>query len=727
MEGAQTEEMAKIAEAVLAMRSVFGSDERRTGHALKVLSFARRIQATEGGSRLAVETAAALHDIGIHEAERKHGSSAGHWQELEGPPIARRILEGLHYAEGDIEHICKIVANHHSARDIDTLEFRIVWDADWLVNIPDEMDASDKPRLAAFIEKAFKTDAGKRIATETYLNGNQDERGGRNMFCFQCEQTFQGTGCTTRGVCGKEGDTAALQDLLIHVAKGVSQYATRAHKLGADDAEVDRFVVEALFTTVTNVNFDSAKIAELVKKGAAVKAKAQAIYETAAKAAGKTVEQPKGPAQFAPASSLDKLVRQGQEVTIEKDLKADGKDVAGLRELIKYGVKGVAAYADHALVLGRKDQEVFAFFHEALDFLASEPKDLGALLGMALKVGEVNLKVMGLLDDANTGVYGHPEPTKVRVTAVKGKAILVSGHDLKDLETLLKQTEGRGVNVYTHGEMLPCLAYPGLKKYKHLVGNYGSAWQNQRAEFDAFPGAVLMTTNCIQKPKETYQGRIFTCGLVQWPGVTHISDGNFEPVIQAALAAEGFKADEPEKTITIGFARNTVMSVAGTVIDAVKAGKIRRFFLIGGCDGAKPGRNYYTELAEKVPQDCVILTLACGKYRFNKLEFGDIGGIPRLLDCGQCNDAYSAIQIAVALAGAFKCGVNDLPLSMVLSWYEQKAVCILLTLLHLGVRNIRLGPSLPAFVSPAALAILAEKFNIMPTTTPEADLKAMLG
>jgi len=722
-------EDAKIAEAALSMRRLFGDDERRITHALKVLSFARKIHAKEGGSRLVVESAAALHDIGIHEAERKHGSAAGNWQELEGPPIAREILERIGYSQADVEHVCKIVANHHSAKDIDSVEFRIVWDADWIVNIPEELDTSDKARLYASIERIFKTKTGKAIASELYLNGTnaKQKRGGSAMFCYQCEQTFQGTGCKMRGVCGKEPDTAALQDLLVYVAEGVAQYATRSAKLGASDAEADRFVIEALFTTVTNVNFDSVKIAELVKKGAAVKAKAKALYEDAAKKAGQTAEQPEGPAQFAPESNLEGLVRQGQAVTVENSIKSAGADVAGLRELIKYGLKGVAAYADHAMVLGRQDKDVFAFFHEALDFLASEPKELGALLGMALKVGEVNLKVMGLLDDANTGVYGHPEPTKVKVTAVKGKAILVSGHDLKDLDALLKQTEGKGINVYTHGEMLPCLAYPGLKKYKHLVGNYGSAWQNQRAEFDAFPGAILMTTNCIQKPKETYQGRIFTSGLVQWPGVTHISDGNFEPVVQAALASEGFKADEPEKTITIGFARNTVMSVAGTVIDAVKAGKIKRFFLIGGCDGAKPGRNYYTELAEKVPQDCVILTLACGKYRFNKLEFGDIGGIPRLLDCGQCNDAYSAIQIAVALAGAFKCGVNDLPLSMVLSWYEQKAVCILLTLLHLGVRNIRLGPSLPAFVSPAALKILAEKFNIMPTTTPDADLKAILG
>ncbi len=344
-----------------------------------------------------------------------------------------------------------------------------------------------------------------------------------------------------------------------------------------------------------------------------------------------------------------------------------------------------------------------------------------------MKAGELNLNVMGLLDAANTDTYGHPEPTSVRVTPIRGKCILVSGHDLKDLAELLKQTEGRGINVYTHGEMLPCLAYPGLKKYKHLVGNYGGAWQDQRKEFDAFPGAILMTTNCIQKPKETYTGRIFTSGLVAWPGVHHIGpDRNFGPVIEAALAAPGFAEDAPEKTITVGFGRNAVLGVADKVIDAVKAKQIRHFFLVGGCDGAKSGRNYYTEFAQQVPDDCVILTLACGKYRFNKLDFGAIGGIPRLLDIGQCNDAYSAVKIAVALADAFKCDVNQLPLSMVLSWFEQKAVAILLTLLYLGIKNIRLGPTLPAFVTPAVLNVLVEKFGIAPITTPEADLKAIL-
>lgn len=553
-----------------------------------------------------------------------------------------------------------------------------------------------------------------------------------NMFCYQCEQTAKGTGCTAHGVCGKDPETAALQDLLIHVAEGVSQYAHRARPLGVTHCPADLFVVEALFATVTNVDFDPKRVAELIHRGATIRSEIKQAYASACQKAGKHPEPLAQDAAIEPADDLDEMIRQGEQVTIQKRIDALGDDVAGLQELITYGLKGMAAYVDHAQILGVEDEGVYAFIHEAMDFLAGNPSDVDALVGMALRVGEVNLKAMEMLDAANTSAYGHPEPTEVRVTPVKGKCIVVSGHDLKDLKMLLEQTEGKGINVYTHGEMLPCLAYPELKKHKHLVGNYGGAWQDQRQEFDAFPGAILMTTNCIQKPKDSYAGRIFTTGLVAWPNVTHIpadADGNkdFTPVIEAALAAPGFKEDAEEKTITIGFARNTVMSVAGTVIDAVKAGQIRHFFLIGGCDGAKPGRNYYTELAQQVPDDCVILTLACGKYRFNKLPFGDIGGIPRLLDCGQCNDAYSAIQIAMALAKAFDCGVNELPLSLVLSWYEQKAVCILLTLLHLGIQDMRIGPSLPAFVGPNVLKVLVDKFNLTPIKTPEEDLAAMLG
>ncbi len=548
-----------------------------------------------------------------------------------------------------------------------------------------------------------------------------------DMLCLQCEQTVKGTGCTLQGACGKDPQTAALQDLLVYAAKDIARYAHRAHQLGARDRDVDVFMVKALFSTLTNVNFDPPRFKEFIAEAAQMKNRAQRLYEKAAKQAGRKLENLERPVSWwEGGDDLLTLINLGREVGIDRRVEKLGKTTTGLQELIVYGLKGAAAYADHAQILGKEDEQLYAAFHEILDYLTRGPTDTNDLLQKALQVGAVNLTAMELLDAANTGTYGHPEPTKVRVTPVKGKCILVSGHDLKDLEELLKQTQGKGINVYTHGEMLPCNAYPALKKYKHLAGNYGGAWQVQRNEFEAFPGAILMTTNCLQKPKENYQARIFTTGLVGWPGVTHIADRNFTPVIEAALAAPGFLVDVPEKSITVGFARNTVMSVAGKVIDLVKQGKIRHFFLIGGCDGAKPGRNYYTEFAEQVPADCVILTLACGKYRFNKLEFGQIEGIPRLLDLGQCNDAYSAVQVAVALAKAFGCGVNDLPLSMILSWFEQKAVAILLTLLHLGIRNIRLGPSLPAFVTPDVLNVLVEKFNIQPITTVKEDLAATL-
>ncbi len=547
------------------------------------------------------------------------------------------------------------------------------------------------------------------------------------MFCYQCEQTAKGTGCTAMGVCGKEPTTAALQDLLIYALKDFSRYANRARQLGSVDKDVNVFTVKALFSTLTNVDFDPARFQAFLKEAASIKERAKSLYEAAYKRSGKKAEQlPCEVPWWTNLDDLNMLTKTGALVGVQDKISKLGPDVAGLQELIVYGLKGLAAYADHAQILGKEDDAVYAFIHKTLDRLTQKPTDIGELLQTALAVGEINLKAMELLDAGNTGTYGHPEPTQVRITPVKGRCIVVSGHDLKDLEGLLKQTQGKGINVYTHGEMLPCNAYPGLKKYKHLIGNYGGAWQDQRNEFDAFPGAILMTTNCLQKPKDSYKSRIFTSGVVGWADVAHISNGDFTPVIKAALDAPGFTEDAPAKSITIGFARNTVMSVAGKVIDAVKAGKIRHFFLIGGCDGAKPGRNYFTEFAQKVPNDCVILTLACGKYRFNKLDFGDIDGIPRLLDCGQCNDAYSAIQIAVALAGAFQCGVNDLPLSFVLSWYEQKAVVILLTLLHLGIKNIKLGPSLPAFISPAALNVLVEKFNIAPVGSVDEDLKAIL-
>ena len=547
------------------------------------------------------------------------------------------------------------------------------------------------------------------------------------MLCYQCEQTKNGTGCTKVGICGKDSDTAALQDLLIHAAKGISMYAARASKAGVSNREANVFVIEALFTTVTNVNFDPERLRRLIMKASDILENMRALYEKACLDKGFTPEVLDGPADWKPADDISGLVKQGEDVSIQGRIDAYGDDVAGLQELLTSGLKGMAAYVDHALILGREDDSVFEFINEALDFLTRKNPDAGELVQMNLKCGEINIRVMEMLDSAHTGRFGHPVPTSVHIEPVAGKAILVSGHDLMDLEALLQQTEGTGINVYTHGEMLPAHGYPGLKKYRHLAGNYGGAWQDQRKEFDAFPGAILMTTNCIQKPKDSYIGGLFTTGLVAWPGVKHISDRNFKPVIDAALALEGFEVNGPDRTITVGFGHDAVLGVADTVIEAVKEGALRHFFLVGGCDGAKSGRNYYTDFAAAVPDDCVILTLACGKYRFNKMEFGAIGGIPRLLDIGQCNDAYSAVRIALALADAFDTDVNSLPLSLVLSWYEQKAVVILLSLLHLGIKNIRIGPSLPAFISSNVLDILVREFNIMPITTVEDDLKAILG
>jgi hydroxylamine reductase len=542
------------------------------------------------------------------------------------------------------------------------------------------------------------------------------------MFCFQCEQTAKGEGCTKIGVCGKKPEVAALQDLLVYAVKGLSQVALAGKKVGVSDPEVDQFACEAIFSTLTNVDFDPARFETMIQQCVSLREGLKAKV----KAAGGNTAFPDGPAFFTPEKTLEAMVTQGEAVGIKADPNANA-DILSLQQLLIYGLKGVAAYADHARILGQTDPAVFDFIYEAM--AATLDAGLGAddLVGLAMKCGQINLRAMELLDAGNTGAYGHPVPTVVPLGAKKGKAILVSGHDLKDLEAILKQTEGKGITVYTHGEMLPCHGYPGLKKYAHLYGHYGTAWQNQAREFSQFPGAIIMTTNCIQKPQDLYQDNIFTTGLVGWPGVPHIADKDFSPAITRASALPGFTEDAPGKTVMTGFARNAVMGVAATVIEAVKSKAIRHFFLVGGCDGAKPGRNYYTELVEKIPQDCVVLTLACGKFRFFDKDLGNIGGIPRLLDIGQCNDAYSAVQIAVALAGAFGCGVNDLPLSMILSWYEQKACAILLTLLSLGVKNIRLGPSLPAFITPNILNVLVEKFNIMPISTPDEDLKAILG
>ncbi|MFC1994156.1 hydroxylamine reductase [Chloroflexota bacterium] len=542
------------------------------------------------------------------------------------------------------------------------------------------------------------------------------------MFCYQCEQTAKGEGCIKGGVCGKQPDTAALQDLLIYAVKGVALCAIEGRKVSVNDPEIDQFTCKAIFSTLTNVDFDPDRFVNMIYKCAQLRES----LKKKVKAAGGNIDLGDGSAIFIPENTLEGLVVQGEEVGLKSDHDVD-PDVLSLRHILEFGVKGVCAYADHAYILGKEDGKVYAFIHEALAATLNQDLGVSDLTELVLKCGEINLRAMELLDEANTGTYGHPVPTAVPLSAKKGKAILVSGHDLKDLEDVLKQSEGKGINVYTHGEMLPAHGYPGLKKYSHLYGHYGTAWQNQQKEFAAFPGAILMTTNCIQKPQESYNDNIFTTGLVGWPGTKHIEDKDFSQLIKKAMELPGFTEGIAGKSVMVGFARNAVMSVADKVIDAVKSKNIRHFFLVAGCDGAKPGRNYYTEFVEKVPKDCVVLTLACGKFRFFDQDLGDIAGIPRLLDIGQCNDAYSAIQIAVALANAFGCGVNDLPLSMILSWYEQKAMAILLTLLHLGVRDIRIGPSLPAFITPNVLKVLVDNFNVMPITTPDEDLKAILG
>ncbi len=563
------------------------------------------------------------------------------------------------------------------------------------------------------------------------------------MFCFQCEQTAQdsatqGKGCTKQGVCGKRDTTATLQDGIVMATKKIGFYSNELRRQGKKDIDADHAVLELLFATVTNVNFDDDRLFGLL----------QSAIQTAGRlktASGAELPEEATSCNVCPTNTTSKenMMEWAKLLQMPNREAILGEDILSLQELLTYGLKGTAAYAHHALVLGKEDDSIYAYFAKALSALALNEVEGGVdgWVALILECGNINLKAMEILDAGNTEHFGHPVPTAVRIVSahsapVAGKAILVSGHDLLDLEELLQQTEGKGINVYTHGEMLPAHGYPGLKKYKHLVGNYGGAWQDQRKEFPDFPGPILMTTNCIQNPAG-YENRMFTTACVAWPGCTHIADRqaggqkDFGPVIEAALAAPGFEETGEDKTILVGFGHHAVLSVADKVIEAVKAGKIKRFFLVGGCDGAKSGRNYYTELAEKIPADCVILTLACGKYRFNKLPLGNVGGdidgIPRLLDVGQCNDAYSAIQIAVALAEAFNTDVNSLPLSIILSWYEQKAVCVLLTLLALGIKNIKLGPSLPAFVSPAVLDVLVKNFNIAPISTAETDIEAALG
>ncbi|MGE6262967.1 hydroxylamine reductase [Aeromonas media] len=547
------------------------------------------------------------------------------------------------------------------------------------------------------------------------------------MFCVQCEQTIRtpaGNGCAyAQGMCGKTAETSDLQDVLIYTLQGLSAWALAAREHDIVDNEIDAFVPKAFFATLTNVNFDSARIVDYVNQALAYR---QQLADRLAALAVQLAELPAA-AHFEPGVELLEQLAHAPQTAVNRGKSEVNEDIMGLRLLCLYGLKGAAAYMEHARVLDQQDSAVAAEFHRIMSWLGTDPSDLDPLFKCAMDIGLLNFKIMEMLDLGETTAFGHPEPTQVRVTPVPGKCILVSGHDMVDLKLILEQTAGTGINVYTHGEMLPALAYPFFKQYPHLVGNYGSAWQNQQKEFANFPGAVVMTSNCIIDPNVgNYSDRIFTRSIVGWPGVTHLEGEDFSAVIAKAQALEGFKHVELEHFITIGFARNALMQAAPAVIDKVKAGEISHFFLVGGCDGDRAERAYYTEFAKAIPQDSLLLTLGCGKYKFNKLDFGDIGGIPRLLDVGQCNDAYSAIQLALALSEAFECGVNDLPLTLVLSWFEQKAIVILLTLLALGVKDIRTGPTAPAFLTPALLKVLEEQFGLKGTTTAEADLAEIL-
>lgn len=548
------------------------------------------------------------------------------------------------------------------------------------------------------------------------------------MFCVQCEQTVRtpaGNGCAyAQGMCGKTAETSDLQDLLVAVLEGLSAWALTARGYGIIDEEIDSFAPRAFFSTLTNVNFDSDRIVGYARE--AIIHRESLAVRCRLMDPQITVSHPLAALELV-SDSLHELQQQAQQFALNGDKAQIGDDIHGLRMLCLYGLKGAAAYMEHAHVLGQSDPAIYAEYHRLMAWLGTQPADMGELLANAMAIGKMNFGVMEILDKGETDAYGHPQPTNVNVRPLAGKAILISGHDLKDLQMLLEQTAGTGINIYTHGEMLPAHGYPELKKFPHLAGNYGSGWQNQQVEFAKFPGPVVMTSNCIIDPNVgNYGDRIWTRSIVGWPGVRHLEGENFAPVIAQALQLPGFRYSEIEQEITVGFGRQTLLGAADTVIDLVAAKKLRHIFLIGGCDGSRGERSYFTDLARSVPQDCLIMTLACGKYRFNKLDFGSIEGLPRLLDVGQCNDAYSAIILAVNLAEKLGCGVNDLPLSLVLSWFEQKAIVILLTLLSLGLKNIATGPTAPAFLTDNLLAILNEKFGLRAITSVEQDLKTML-
>ena len=549
---------------------------------------------------------------------------------------------------------------------------------------------------------------------------------GYEMFCYQCEQTAGGKGCTKQGVCGKTAEVANLQDLLLYQLKGISVYARALAERGEKiDERIVRFVENCLFTTLTNVNFDAEVHVDLLKQSQKIKEELQQRGKKAGIAEPKTAQ-----AVFSLPETKAEMLRAAEVAGIMYEQGLD-PDVRSLRMTILYGLKGISAYGHQAGELGYRNEQVDMFYFEALAALTDDALTAEDLIRLTMRTGEIALDVMKKLDEANTEAYGDPSPHKVKIHLKKGPFIVVSGHDLKDLEMLLAQTQGKGIHVYTHGEMLPAHGYDGLKKYTHLAGNFGGAWQDQQKQFDDLPGCILMTTNCLMRPRESYKDRIFSTNVVGWDGVRFIEkkengEKDFSPIIQKALELGGYPEDHEQEEILVGFGHHATLANAGAIVEAVKDGKIRHFFLIGGCDGARPGRNYYTEFAKMVPQDCLILTLACGKYRFNKLDFGETAGLPRLLDVGQCNDTYSAVRIAEALADAFGTDVNSLPLSLILSWYEQKAVAVLLALLSLGIKGIYLGPTLPAFLSPNVLQYLVDAFDLRLISNAEDDLKTCL-
>ncbi|USD67604.1 hydroxylamine reductase [Vibrio sp. SCSIO 43136] len=551
------------------------------------------------------------------------------------------------------------------------------------------------------------------------------------MFCIQCEQTIQTPtvkGCSfAQGMCGKTSEVSDLQDVLVYAIQGVSYWAVLAREEGILDAQIDEWAPQAFFATLTNVNFDPARILDFTFEAKEFSQRLKTQVTAAFKLADKALPELPAVANFQLPETPQEILAFAPQVAVNRGKDSVSEDVIGLRLLCLYGLKGAAAYMEHARVLEQTNQEIHAEFHQIMSWLGTDPTDLNELLECSMQIGLMNYKVMEMLDEGETKTFGHPAPTQVNIKPSKGKCILVSGHDLHDLEKILQQTEGTGINVYTNGEMLPAHGYPELNKYPHLKGNYGSAWQNQQKEFANFPGAIVMTSNCLLNPNVgQYADRLFTRSIVGWPGVAHLEGDDFSAVVECALAQPGFAHDEIEHMITVGFGRNALMSAAPAVIDQVKQGNIEHFFLVGGCDGDKAERSYYTDFATSAPDNTVLLTLACGKYRFNDKEFGDINGIPRLLDVGQCNDAYSAIQLAIALSKEFDCSINELPLTLVLSWFEQKAIVILLTLFALGVKGIYTGPTAPAFLTDNLIAIIQDKFDMRSISTVEQDMQAIL-